>query len=384
MSRDRGGLAVPVELFGGRLKLPPISPPGFLVGTGLELRRRLLRLADRILPPEIAVLDHAAGLAEAAVLGAIVELGVADHIVDAPRSAADLAEVIEGPVDAESLHRMLRYAAVFDLVALDADGCFHATPFTRVLDSRAADSIAPWCRYFVSKSNVAAWADLAATVRTGESAFRRVHGASVWDYFDAHPDEGRTFAAAMRHLTEGVAPSVADACPFDGAGTVCDVAGGSGALLAAFLSRHPSSRGVLVEAALVLEVADRYLGEAGVRDRVTFVEGDIFGGFAAEAGLYLMKDILHDWDDAACARILANTRAAMPPGARLVLVENVIEPNDIDHFVTFADMQMMVALDEGRQRSVAELQSLLCEAGFEPGPVRKTATVVHLVEGIAV
>lgn len=383
MSRDRGGLAVPVELFGGRLKLPPISPPGFLVGTGLELRRRLLRLADRILPPEIAVLDHAAGLAEAAVLGAIVELGVADHIVDAPRSAADLAEVIEGPVDAESLHRMLRYAAVFDLVALDADGCFHATPFTRVLDSRAADSIAPWCRYFVSKSNVAAWADLAATVRTGESVLRRGprcervgllrrpprRGPHVRRR-DETPDRGCRAVGrrrmSVRRRRHCVRRRRGQRCP------------------AGRLPLPPSVvEGVLVEAALVLEVADRYLGEAGVRDRVTFVEGDIFGGFAAEAGLYLMKDILHDWDDAA-ARILANTRAAMPPGARLVLVENVIEPNDIDHFVTFADMQMMVALDEGRQRSVAELQSLLCEAGFEPGPVRKTATVVHLVEGIAV
>ncbi len=163
---------------------------------------------------------------------------------------------------------------------------------------------------------------------------------------------------------------------------MCDVAGGIGTVLVGVLAARPGLRGVLVEAPGVLEEAARHLSAAGVRDRVTLDAGDMFAGIEATADVYVMKDILHDWDDERCARILATGRAAMPSGSRLVLVEGVLERNEVDPIVALVDAHMLTQTDGGRQRSVAELQALLSGAGLEPGAVRRTAGPA-LVEGLA-
>jgi hypothetical protein len=163
---------------------------------------------------------------------------------------------------------------------------------------------------------------------------------------------------------------------------VCDVAGGVGTMLAAILGARPGLRGVLVEAPGVLAEADEHLREAGVRDRVELREGDIFERVDAKADVYALKDVLHDWDDERCVTILRTVRAAMPEGARAVLVELPQEPNEPDPIASLADLHMLTQCDGGRQRSIAELQELLRAADLTPGDVHRTAGPA-LVEGLA-
>jgi hypothetical protein len=206
----------------------------------------------------------------------------------------------------------------------------------------------------------------------------------VWSWFAEHPDEERRFAGAMRRLTENDAPSIVHGYPWPSEGVVCDVAGGVGTLLAAVLGARPGLRGVLVDAPGVLAEAEGHLASRGVRDRVELVEGDIFERVDAIADTYLLKDVLHDWDDERCERILATVRATMAPGTRLVLVETLQERNDAHPVASLADVQMLTQCDGGRQRSRAELHALLRGAGLEPGEVRATRTPgLALVEGIA-
>jgi hypothetical protein len=219
-------------------------------------------------------------------------------------------------------------------------------------------------------------------VRTGRSAFERVHGSSGWDWFAAHPEEERLFAAAMRSITEFDAPAVAGSELLPDRGVVCDVAGGAGTLLGEILIARAELRGVLVEAPGVLAEADAHLSERGVRDRVELVEGDLMGELSAQADLYLLKNILHDWDDPTSARILASVRSTMAPGTRLVLIEQLQERNRPHPFASLSDLQMLTQCVDGRERSTEELHALLAGAGLQPGRVER-AGVSALIEGVA-
>lgn len=355
-------------------------PPRLAVQAVLGARRALQRAADRVVPAELAVFEHSTGFGSTMILGALAELGVADRLSGGPLTAGELAVDLDCNEDA--LHRVLRAAAVFDLVRLDRKGRFHATRLTRALRSGAPQAIREWCQYISQRSTIDSWQDLAETLRTGKNGFRRVHGMSTWEWFADHPDEERTFAAAMRGLTEAEAPGIVATYPFPDTGSVCDIAGGAGTLLGHVLQARPGADGVLVDGAGVLQEAVAHLRSVGVADRVSLVEGDIFRHIDAKADLYLMKNVLHDWDDQACRKILANVAATMPDDCRLVVIEGAIDRNEVHPLMAVADLQMMMVCEEGRERSIRELQALLETAGLEPGEVRRTPTDLALVEGV--
>jgi hypothetical protein len=353
-------------------------PPRFAVHAAMKLRRALLRAADRVLPSELAILEHSAGFSVTYLLGAMVEVGIPDELASGPKSAEELAIVLH--CDADAVHRALRMGAVYNLVRLDRMGRFHATRLTKALTSDAAYASDQWCRFMASKAHQNAWGDLAATMRSGESAFRRTNGMSVFAWFDAHPAEGRAFAAGLSGLTLSEASAISASYRFPRAGIVCDIAGGSGALLGEVLRRMPQARGILIEAPLVLPEAARHLDSLGVSDRVEFREGDLFGNLQATADVYLLKWILHDWDDADCVRLLGNVAAMMPAGAKLVVIEGVQERNTAHVRFSPIDLQMLVVSEGGRERSIAEIQDLMTGAGLHPTSVRRTPADLALIE----
>src|SRR4051812_38221887 len=356
-------------------------PPPLAVDAALALRRLLLRAADSLLPPWAAVWDKTMGVGRTQVIGVIAELGVPDLLDGGRQTAAELARRLD--VDADALHRVLRAAAVDGLLRVDRRGRFRLTRFGRTLRSDSPGTLRPWARYMALRSSRDAWGDLEESVRTGRAAFERVHGTSVWDWFAAHPEEERLFAAAMRSITEFDAPALAASGLVPDSGTVCDVAGGAGTLLAEVLSARPSLRGVLVEAAGVLREAEEVLSRRGVRERAELVEGDLFGDLpAVGAELWLLKNILHDWDDPTSLRILPAVRRAMSAGERLVVVEQIQERDEPHPFASLSDIQMLTQCVDGRERSRDELRELLSRAGFTPGRVER-AGVSALVEGVA-
>ena len=358
---------------------PPIPPPP-LVDAGLALRGLILRAADAMLPATALVWERSMGLARTQVLATIAELGVPDALDRGPRTAAELAETLD--VDADALHRVLRAGAADGIVKLDRRGRFRLTRVGRALRTGSPESSDPWARLLGLRETQAAWGDLTESVRTGRSAFPRVYGMSVWKWFAANPEEERLFAAAMRSVTEIEAPSIAGASVWPDQGVICDVAGGSGTLLAAILRSRPGARGILVEAPGVLPEAGAYLNGQGLADRVELLEGDLFGEISARADVYLLKNILHDWDDATCDKILSAVRSAMAPGARLVVIEQLQERNRPHPMASITDLHMLTQCDEGRERSRAELQALLRDAGLTPGRVERVG-ISALVEGVA-
>ncbi len=347
---------------------------------GLAARRALRRAADRLVPPEVLAYEGSISFFRTRVLGAIVELGVIDALDGGPRTAAEVAGELD--LDADALHRVLRLAAGYEVVALDRNGRYSLTPVGKALRTGHSPSLAPWVRSLNTDAVQSAWAALPQSVRTGEPSFPAVHGRSVWDHFAANPAEERTFAQAMRELSKLTLAWIVAGYAWPEEGVVADVAGGSGPVLAAILDARPGLRGILVEAPGVLSEADGYLSAAGVRDRVELAEGNIFERIEAEADIYVLKDILHDWDDERSLQILRTVVAAMRPGSRLVLVETLLDRNETDPIAASVDVHMLTQCDGGRQRSIPELQGLLRGAGLRLGTATRTGGP-GLVEGVA-
>jgi hypothetical protein len=163
---------------------------------------------------------------------------------------------------------------------------------------------------------------------------------------------------------------------------VCDVAGGVGAVLGEVLRRRLDVRGILVEAPVVLPEAAAYLESLGLSERVETQQGDFFGELRAKADVYLLKWILHDWDDAACVRLLRNIAGAMPNGAKLVVIEGVQERNAPHARFSPIDLQMLIVTDGGRERSIPEIQGLMAESGLRPTTVHRTPADLALLEAV--
>ena len=357
----------------------PPSPPHQAGAAVIAAHQALVRAAFALLPSQVGLWRLTSGFMTTRMLGALAEHGVFDALSDGPARADDLARRLD--LNADALHRLLRAAAVDGVVRLDRRGRFRLTRIGRRLRADDAGSLQAWTLYLNRPAVQDAWAGVGRTLRTGEPSFPATHGASVWAYFAEHPDQEREFATAMRKLTEMIAPFVATGYPWPERGTVCDVAGGVGTLLAAVLSPRPELRGVLVDAPGVLDEARGFLAEAGVADRVELSAGDIFERVDARADLYLLKDVLHDWDDERCVTVLKVVAAAMAPGSKALLVETLQDPSRPDPVASLVDVHMLTQCDGGRQRSVPELQDLLRAAGLQPGAVHRTAGPA-LVEGV--
>ena len=341
------------------------STPIPVVLATLALRRRLKQFADRLVPPEIAMLDLGEGVGAVQVGATIAELGIADVLARGPLTAPQIATQID--CDEETTHRLLRGAVGCGLCTMDRrTGAVKLTRTGAVLGSEHPRSLRAWMRYKGMQSTVNGWGGLAASVRSGQSAFQTVHGMSVWEWYAAHPEEAQIFASTMRQATEISARAIARAYPWPDGAVVCDVAGGIGTLLSVIVAESRAARGVLVDSAGMTAEAERFLADRGVADRIDRVEGDIFRAVNATADVYTLKDVLHDWDDERCAKILNAVAASMPSGSKLVVIEYLQERNRPNPFSPLLDLHTLTQRDGGRLRSLAELSALLTGAGLRP------------------
>jgi hypothetical protein len=340
----------------------PAAPPAFFVRCTLQLRRLLQRCADALVPADVVLLERGFALTQSLQLGAIARKRIADALQGGPRSAQELAE--RTGCDADALHRTLRSLAAWGIFELDEQGRFSNNRVSRALCSDQPSRISAMVEYFASASNVAAWMDFPRTLATGRSAFARVHGTSVWEWFAAHPDEEMTFADAMLGVTFNDAPFIAALYPFQELRRLCDVGGGRAMLLSELLLRHPGLRGVLYEASGVLPAARRLLDQRGVAERVECLAGSFFDEVPAGCDAYLLKSVLHDWDDAHVRKILGNVRRAMPADGRLILVEMMLERNEPSQPAAGVDVHMLVVCQDGRERSRSDFEALLSTCGF--------------------
>lgn len=349
----------------------------------IGIRSRALGLVDAAVPGEIALfLDVSFGLQKTKVAGALVASGLADALGTAARSPIELAN--ELGLDPDVTTRIVNAAVVMRLMKLDRKGRVRMTKLGAPLRREHPNSIASWITFCADPGTTAAHAHLDAQLREGAqpSGYQRALGKSMWEYFDDHPELRAEFANAMRQLTEFDLTGIVRAYPWPHHGTICDIGGGVGHVLAAILEYRPQARGILLDSPEVIEQAGRFLRDRGLGDRIECRTGDLFGQMDASADVYTMKWILHDWSDEACREILTRVRATMPSGSKLVTIDLHHDSNRPNVVTATLDTLMLVSCEGGRERSPQQVHALMRHAGLIPGPVRHFGPAM-LVEATA-
>lgn len=308
-------------------------------------------------------------------------LGVADRLVDGPRTSEDLAAATG--TCPEPLYRLLRALASVGIVREEDGHRFALTELGDCLRSDAPDSLAGWAAYVGESYHWQAWSALLHTVKTGENAFRHVHGTDVWTFRARNPELSANFDRAMTSLSRQFIGAVLAAYDFGRFATIVDVGGGNGTFLAAILAAHPSTRGLLFDQPHVVAGARPILAAAGVGERCDVVGGDFFESVPAGGDAYLLKSVLHDWEDDECLRILRTCRQAMATGTTLLVIEYELGPPNENPPAKFRDLLMLVA-PGGRERTVEEYAALFAAGGFRFVGFTPSAKAMGVFEGIAI
>lgn len=317
----------------------------------------------------------------AQAITAAADLGIADALAEGPLSADELATAVDADVDA--VRRLLRALIARGIFRRRRDGRYDLTPLADALRSDAEVSLTGFARWLGSAEHREDWSRLTDAIRTGHAVVHELRGRPFFDYLACEPELEEIFNQAMTSTSElAIAPVVA-AYDFSSYGTIVDIGGGQGRLLAAILAVTPHACGVLFDQPQVVAGAPAVLQRHRVADRVRIAEGSFFDAVPEGGDAYVLKNVIHDWTDDDAVRILRNVRRASELGTKVLLVELVIPPHDREFPGKLLDLEMLV-LVSARERTAAEYARLLEDAGFQMTRVAQTASPFSVVEATAV
>jgi hypothetical protein len=310
---------------------------------------------------------------------AAVELGIPDLLAEGERTADDLAKA--SGADPSALYRLLRALASLGVLH-EAEGArFSLTPLGEPLRGDVPGSLRGWVRLTGRDHVWRSWGNLANAVRSGKNSFRQLYGTGVFEWRAEHPEESAIFDEAMTSLTAAANAAILAAYDFGRFGTIVDVGGGNGALLAAILEAHPSARGILLDQAHVVSGAEPVLRAAGVSDRCEVVAGSFFEAVPEGGDAYVLKSIIHDWEDEESVAILGACRRAMAAHSAVLLVERDLGAPNENAPAKLSDLNMLV-MPGGRERSDEEYAVLFAQAGLRHSSRTLAANGYAVIEAV--
>lgn len=332
----------------------------------------------QISPPPAAeqMLQIISGFWTSRAVYVIAKLGIPDMLKSGPKTADDLASAtnMHGP----SLFRLLR--ALSSVGVLSAEGnSFSLTPLSETLVTDAPGSLRWFAVSELGQEHYPAWGNLMHSVKTGEIAFDNFFGMDIWKYFSQNPEDAAVFNNSMSAVTAATNEAITSLYDFSRFKKLVDVGGGHGGLITGILQKNPNLKGVLFDAPEVIEGARQKIDAAGLADRCETVPGDFFQAVPAGGDAYIMKWIIHDWDDQKSNTILRHVRNQIPANGRLILVDCVVPETNEPHFSKFIDMNMLV-MTGGKERTEKEFQELLSAAGFKLLRVIPTELPTSIIE----
>ena len=330
-------------------------------------------------PPEVLVTQIMLGCLASQVLYVPAKLGIADLLAGGPKSVEELATATD--THAPSLYRILRAAASLGVFVEQENRVFALNATAETLRSNVPNSLRDIAIFMGEDWHWEVWGKTLYSVRTGKSAWAEMHGDDVFAYFKTRPEALAIFNNAMTSLSALSIKPVIEAFDFTGIETLVDIAGGHGRLLTAILEANPSTRGILFDMPQVIEGARANVATTSAADRVEFVSGDFFESVPAGGDAYIMKHIIHDWDDERALTILRNIKQAMNPGGRVLLVESVIAEGNAQDFGKLMDIEMMVS-PGGKERTAAEYEELFARAGFRMTRIVPTKSAYSVIEAV--
>ena len=309
---------------------------------------------------------------------AAAKLGIADLVKEGPKPCEDLAQATG--MHPQTLYRLLRALASVGVFREGEEGCFGLTPLAEYLQTGVPSSLRAFA-IMQSELQYRAYGEVLHSVKTGGTAFNLVFGQELFPYLTQHPTAATVFDEAMTNYTMQVAAAIIAAYDFSQFGTLVDVGGGYGTLLTAALQAHPTLRGVLFDLPHVAENAKQRLAAAGLAERCAIMGGDFFAAVPSAGDAYLLKWIIHDWDDERAVTLLKNCHQAMAAHGKLLVIEAVIPPGNTPFFHKWTDLTMLVIVG-GRERTEAEYRALFGAAGFALTQIIPTSSEMNVIEGV--
>jgi len=327
--------------------------------------------------PEIA-LQMSMGYIVSICLHAATELRIPDLLAAGPQPVSELAT--RAAVNEDALYRVLRLLASLGIFQETAPRTFALTPPADALREDAPNSVRDMVLWVSDPFHFQVHAGLMHSVRTGQPAIEHVFGMTAFEYFEKHRKEGEIFNRAMTSFSASMIPAVLEAYDFSGVNLLVDVAGGHGQVIASILQKYPRMKGILCDLDHVLEGARPRLREFGLDARCQLQPCDFFKAVPEGGDVYLMKSIIHDWDDERALAILRNIHRAMgAKNAKVVLLDAVLAPGNEFHPAKFVDIEMLL-MPGGRERNAEEFGQLFARAGFRLTRILPTKSLLCVIE----
>jgi hypothetical protein len=329
--------------------------------------------------PVTFLTELAFGMKMTQALYVVAKLGIADLLTSGPQHVRQLATSTES--SERSLYRVLRSLAAVGIFRETEPKVFELTPYADALRSDGPNSFRNGAIFMGEEWVWKVMGQMLYSVQTGNSAWAQVHGSDAFDYLAANPDHLEIFNRAMTDMSASAAPAIVEAYDFSPFKTIVDIAGGHGYLLSQVLQANVDLRGVLFDVEPVVSGAGAILEREGVTDRVRTVAGNFFESVPSGADAYMMKHIIHDWNDEQSIKILRNIAAVMSAHAKLLIIEMVVPEGNEPHFSKLMDLSMLV-LPGGVERTEAEYHTLLADAGLRLDRIIPTQIPLSILEAV--
>ena len=303
---------------------------------------------------------------------------IADHLVDGPCHVNDLASKTK--THADSLYRLLRLLASHDIFYEDEHMNFSLTPLAQLLVSDHQESLRAWLAYHDGDEvRWRAYGHMEYSVQTGKPAFDKIYGQGYFDFISQDCEMARCFDEGMRNLSEKEDQQIAACYDFSLSATIVDIGGGKGGLLRDIAKKHSTISGIVYDLPHVEKSAQSYLADHGCGAAITFESGTFFEKVPCGYDLYILKRILHDWDDELCIKILLNCRKAMRPNSKLLIIEAIVGPENVRDFAKDVDVAMLV-LFGGKERTQQAWEKLLQAADLQLLSIQTTESMLSILE----
>jgi hypothetical protein len=352
----------------------PHYPPRFVVIFFERLRHLFMHFYRKFTHPNVAVFEMAHNLWLAASLNVAAELGIADLLEEGGKSVHQLA-VLTGTHE-ESLYRMMRMLASQEIFREKENRFFVLTPLAEALQEK---NIKFLITSHLNKRQFHMFGEMIYTIRTGKSASELVIGDSIFDALGKDGMHNERFINAMTNVSLIQISTILPVFPFKRYRNIIDIGGGEGLLMASILQKYPGCRGTVFDLPQSATLAVKFIERYGIGDRCTFTDGNFFEIVPEGGDLYIMKNILHDWNDESCLILLRNLEKAMSSAARLLVIDPYVADGNVPSFGKMTDMLMMTALG-GKERTRDEFRILLHQAGFRIRKIYRTISQLMLIE----
>ena len=330
------------------------------------------------MPPQAQVMQIVTGLMKASAVCALARLGVPNHLESGPKTTEELAQLVQAKSDL--LYRLMRATEGMGILARTADGKWEQTPMSATLRTNSPTAMGDLAVFISDEWHCRGFGTLDETIRSGKVATERIYGMSTFEFLRENPEAGEHFNRAMTAYSTLDAPAIVDAYDFSGIKSLTDVGGGHGLLLTTILNRYPAMQATLYDLPQVIETLNGGLNPA-VAERICVEKGNMFESVPPGADAYIMKNILHDWSDDHCGKILSGCRAGVRDGGKLIVAETVVPGSSEFSPAKISDLTMML-FTGGRERTEEEFRALLAASGWKLNRIVPTRSQLSVIEAV--